>query len=954
MFILIIDMSTYLTQQHKIGSMKFWGLIIGVLLLCNNLWAQQPNTKQTTTEQTTAEQLFNKFKAAARFDYNFPREKVYLHLDNSAYFEGDTIWYKAYVVRASSLKSTTLSKVLYVELLNADGQEVLKQTLQIDSLGTAQGALSLALPVHAGYHEVRAYTREMVNWGTDACFSRVIPVFTGKNPQKKQDKTLDTDITQLSIPQPDGYNAGTLGSPRPYDMKRQSARLLDFYPEGGARVEGCAQRIAFKLTDGRGLPVDDTLKVYDSNGKLCTTALAEHEGMGDFVLPPHFNQGYATLASAPTADKKSVESKKHYPLPDATGQYAMLTDVEADGLVVQVASGKHTPLGQLLGLAVFNRENVCYFDTLTLGTAPEELFIERRALRGGVNRIELFNAEGISQATRMVWVPFEHTDSIRFAHIDVKQNALEYDAYSPAVLSIKAQTATGKPLADCTLSVAVRDEAGNILSNRDGGIEGYMLLGSEVRGYIHRPDLYFERNDAAHRRMLDLLLRVQGWTANTFNVMCGAEKFNLQQPIEEKLILRGTIYKDNEKQTPFSDINLDVRAYAYENGNILPGSIEGQATTDHEGKFAFESNVNYEGEYLTQFTMRGGDKNKKKWSRLTIDRWFSPKPRPLFTPELTLNLYDGSDNQTRILLNAHPEAPRTFEWKDTLQKNVINITKTAEVVAKAKQKYKGFTGNRYTWKGGERTGMRKTTKYYDVQKEYERLKDLGRGSKISIFELLSLLDEKVSFDRYDLMDNSSLIERLNAEANELNNNSPNGSAANSNTTNGKANVQQKKERMEDVALSTVNYKGHEMKVYIDNSASLGQLSDCEYYKSIALARDNKSIDNITGKEYTVSESLFELYLYSQPDSYRMRNRKGVEYRHIQGFSSPTKFFAPNYRKFALPSDNDTRRTLHWAPQVTTNSDGEAHIIFFTNSRKDGTLDISVRGITPEGILIEWN
>ena len=104
----------------------------------------------------------------------------------------------------------------------------------------------------------------------------------------------------------------------------------------------------------------------------------------------------------------------------------------------------------------------------------------------------------------------------------------------------------------------------------------------------------------------------------------------------------------------------------------------------------------------------------------------------------------------------------------------------------------------------------------------------------------------------------------------------------------------------------------------------------------------------------MSESLFELYLYSQPDSYRMRNRKGVEYRHIQGFSSPTKFFAPNYRKFALPSDNDTRRTLHWAPQVTTNANGEANLIFFTNARKGCTLDISVRGITKQGVLIEWN
>ena len=40
-------------------------------------------------------------------------------MDNASYLEGDTLWYKAYVVRASSLLPTELSKVLYVELLNA-------------------------------------------------------------------------------------------------------------------------------------------------------------------------------------------------------------------------------------------------------------------------------------------------------------------------------------------------------------------------------------------------------------------------------------------------------------------------------------------------------------------------------------------------------------------------------------------------------------------------------------------------------------------------------------------------------------------------------------------------------------------------------------------------------------------------------------------------------------------
>ena len=31
------------------------------------------------------------------------QEKVYIHTDNQCYFVGDTLWYKAYVVRADSL-----------------------------------------------------------------------------------------------------------------------------------------------------------------------------------------------------------------------------------------------------------------------------------------------------------------------------------------------------------------------------------------------------------------------------------------------------------------------------------------------------------------------------------------------------------------------------------------------------------------------------------------------------------------------------------------------------------------------------------------------------------------------------------------------------------------------------------------------------------------------------------
>ncbi len=81
-------------------------------------------TSNVQAQKKEAEQLFEWFKSASGFDRTYPREKVYLHMDNASYLEGDTLWYKAYVVRASSLLPTELSKVLYVELLNADGQLV--------------------------------------------------------------------------------------------------------------------------------------------------------------------------------------------------------------------------------------------------------------------------------------------------------------------------------------------------------------------------------------------------------------------------------------------------------------------------------------------------------------------------------------------------------------------------------------------------------------------------------------------------------------------------------------------------------------------------------------------------------------------------------------------------------------------------------------------------------------
>ena len=898
-----------------------------------------------------AEALFAKFKAAATFDYRYPREKVYVHFDNSGYLEGDTIWYKAYVVRASSLTPTNLSRVLYVDLLNADGQLMEQQTLRIDSLGQANGAFSLALPVRAGFYEVRAYTREMTNWDEAACFTRVLPVFGAKPNATKQVKSGDFGTEELQIPMPTPRKKPTFGSPRPYTLGQEKERRLSFYPEGGWRANGLDQEVAFWLTDGRGHAVDDTLQVFADDGQLVAQATAEHEGRGSVLLPAGMGRGHARL----------MGGRKQWPLPEPTGGFSLHAVRTDSGLVVQVmANDSAARATGLLGLAVMNRDRVCYFDTLSATTEGVEQMVPMRALRSGVNRIELYGADGRSRATRLVWCPVKADDQ-RKIRLKIRQNKAVYAPFEPAVLEMQLQDAEGRPV-QTTLSVAVREESGNLVAEGDGGVEADLLLSSEVRGYIASPQVYFEKDDAVHRRMVDLLLMVQGWSATPFQLMCGADTFRVVQPIEDHLVLRGRLLKGLSKQVPQANINLNLQMYS-----LTGGALNGHTRTDADGRFTFQSTVDYVGNYIAQFTAQEDD-GKRRWNRLMIDRWFAPDPRAFSGLELDIRLYAPKASATGS--TAEDDQPETFEWEDTIPRRMPTVLGEAKVTVK--NKYRGFTGTRYSWLGGDKTGMRRATIFYNVVREVERAKDTGQDPG-NIWHFLNLLNQDY---QHDNMMGSHAIFSPNAQASSsAKAPSPSsigkvvgvngGDAPSSQASFGSTeidNASAPELTSEDDDALAVMFQGKEVRTYVNNEP----LSDLmlrfpEYYqdlpadgiKNVSIVTDGLGEDAITGQQTNRSRSRYSMYVYELPDYYRTHSRKkGVERRNVQGFTPPTTFYVRDYRSFDMPTEKDMRRTLHWAPSVSTNSDGKASIIFFTNAREGQRLDISVRGVTAKGEFVE--
>ena len=78
---------------------------------------------------------------------------MYLHFDNTSYYKGEHIWFKAYVVDGASLKASDLSRILYVELVNPIGFPVETLKLMVRN-GQTSGSFLLKDTLNAGFYEV--------------------------------------------------------------------------------------------------------------------------------------------------------------------------------------------------------------------------------------------------------------------------------------------------------------------------------------------------------------------------------------------------------------------------------------------------------------------------------------------------------------------------------------------------------------------------------------------------------------------------------------------------------------------------------------------------------------------------------------------------------------------------------------------------------------------------------
>ena len=449
------------------------------------------------------------------FSKNIPQEKVYLHFDNTGYYQGDHIWFKCYVVTSGLHQASRLSKTLYVELLNPGGEVIDKQILKLEN-GQCHGDFTLnRIPFYSGFYEIRAYTKYMLNFGEDVIFSRMLPVFDKpKEEGNFQEKNMQK------------YIARTFPMIRTQPRKEKKVNLK-FFPEGGNLVQDVASQVAFEATDEFGNPIDITGTVVNKAKEEISRFSTIHNGRGIFTYTPTGQEKDKEKAIVDFDGKKF-----QFDMPAALPQGFVLTVDNVsypDSIEVAIRKQKDTP-AEMLGMAVISRGRLRQFFLIADDESARFKF-DKTGLPSGVAQIVLFNGNGKILCDRLLFT------------------------YKDELLKIKAETGkkTYQPheLVDMKFTVTDKDEnpvqAPFSLSVKDGtdGVEYKhniltdLLLMSEIKGYVRDPSYYFEADDHAHRQTLDLLLMVQGWRRYSWPQMTGTEPFELKYLPEQGIETQG-------------------------------------------------------------------------------------------------------------------------------------------------------------------------------------------------------------------------------------------------------------------------------------------------------------------------------------------------------------------------------------------------------------------------------
>ncbi len=487
-------------------------------------------------DETPLEKLL---KQLAKITASYPQEKVHLHLDKPYYAVGEDIWLKAYVVTAEKNEPSLLSAVLYVDLIDQKNEIQKKTKLEIAN-GVANGNIHLIDSLRSGTYRIRAYTNYMRNYDEGFFFQKNITI--GNVMEKATTAAKNENRPALN---------------------------LQFFPEGGNMLAGMRNKIGVKAVTSDGFGANLAGQIINQNKEKVAIFNTEHAGMGAFALLPQPGEKYTAIVTLANGEEKSFN------LPDVVESgFIFAVNTINENLGVRVGASKDKIGGKEM-FVVAQANGVTYGSfAFTPNQQNSTANIPLKNFPTGIVNFTLFNSESQAIAERLVFV--NHRDQLNIA---VNNNA-NPSVKSKAELDLKVSDISGN-LVDGNFSVAITD-MGKVPFEEDDQttILSNLLLSSDLKGYIEKPNYYFNNTNPDKERQLDNLLLTQGWRRFVWQDIATAKEPDITFRPELTLEISGKITNEFGKPLPKARVNLI---------SLTPGLfLKLDTISDAKGNFVFD------------------------------------------------------------------------------------------------------------------------------------------------------------------------------------------------------------------------------------------------------------------------------------------------------------------------------------------------------------------------------
>lgn len=484
-----------------------------------------------------------------------PPDKVYLHTDKDLYANGETIWFKTYVLNGITHVESSKSSVVYVELLNPKDSIIARQKLYA-GVDWAEGDIPLPQDMEEGKYLLRAYTKYMLNDKNPVFFQKVIPIWQRRViPNNPPENILEKKGQQQEAPK------NQIGQSDVTELKVQ------FFPEGGNLVSGLKNGIGLKITDDKGTGIALQGNIVDGRGTQIVPFRSFEFGLASAYFKVETHTEYYAEIDMNGATKK-------YPLPKPLSKgYALRLSNQGEHILIRVSTNignglKGTfLLGHLRGHQIFKRfEKSASEDTYEAKLLTSEL-------GNGVAHFTLFAPNGEPVCERLTFIENPENQ----IELSLETDKSNYGFREPVDVDFAVQDVKGEPL-DGRFSISV--STGNSLAKETTTIKSWLLLNSDLGGTVENPNYFFEDDSRARDYVLDLLMLTHGWRRFVWKSL--SEKGvspELAFPPEKGIMISGnTTAYDNAKQPLKTIATL----------NILKQNLHQERVyTNPQGKFSF-------------------------------------------------------------------------------------------------------------------------------------------------------------------------------------------------------------------------------------------------------------------------------------------------------------------------------------------------------------------------------